>query len=59
MGWVPGTDKESIKQRLRFALAESKRERLAKSVHPSECRCGGHGNVPASQFSCGWVPCEE
>jgi len=47
-------DKEELKIRLRKRLAEARAEREHEPVHPRECRCGGHGNIPMSQFSCGY-----
>lgn len=51
-------DKAELKERLRKRLLEAKRERESVSVHPRECKCGGHGNLPRAQFSIGYVPCD-
>ena len=45
-------------EKLRLRLAESAARRKRDTVHPRECKCGGHGNLPMSQFSCGYVKCE-
>ena len=51
-------DKQELQDRLRKRLAEAKAERDHQTVHPKECRCEGHGNIPQAQFSCGYVRCE-
>lgn len=43
---------------LRARLEESRKQRERKMVHPQECKCGGWGNIPMSQFSIGYVKCE-
>lgn len=45
-------------EKLRLRLAESKAQRERETVHARECKCGGHGNIPQPQFSCGYVKCD-
>jgi hypothetical protein len=51
-------DKEELKERLQKRLAEARAERERDHVHPRECKCGGHGNIPQAQFSIGYVRCD-
>jgi len=44
-------------EQLRLRLAEMKKERERELVHPRDCKCGGHGNIPMAQFSSGYVKC--
>lgn len=48
---------ENKKQELIRRLQAAKEEREREYVHSRDCKCGGHGNLPMSQFSCGYVPC--
>ena len=45
-------------EKLRARLEESKAQREREMVHPRDCRCQGHGNIPMPQFSSGYVKCE-
>lgn len=45
-------------EKLRIRLEESKKQRAQIMVHSRDCKCKGHGNLPMSQFSCGYVKCE-
>lgn len=47
----------TINEKLLKRLEQAKAERENDSVHPKDCKCKGHGTVPAAQFSCGYVKC--
>jgi hypothetical protein len=47
----------STNEKLRIRLQEMAEQRKRETVHPKECKCGGHGNLPMPQFSSGYVKC--